>query len=121
MTGNDWEFRIRACEASFATAQRNTATPSVYLEIQRPPVLTYLSTLASIFTLYQPRMIHYIFPLIYILMYLFVIFSINNKHLNNFNSCLFNPFISVFVSCTGWHFCEAGMFYGSMNILYNEP
>lgn len=78
-------------------------------EIQRPLVFTYFRTLASIFALCRPRIIYYIFSLslIYCIVFVCYLFS---KQVDFFNSCFFIPFILVFVSCTGWHFCETVSF-----------
>lgn len=61
-------------------------------EIQRPLVFTYFRTLASIFTLYRPRIIYNFFSLLFIYFNVFVCYLFS-KQLDYFNSCLFIPFM----------------------------
>lgn len=98
LTGDDWEFRIRGGEASYATSPRNTATSSVHL-LQDPGVHIHTVSTKN----------NYIFSLslIYFIVFVCYLFS---KQVDFFNSCFFIPFILVFVSCTGWHFCETVSF-----------
>lgn len=71
MTEDDWEFRIRASEASYATAQGNTATSSVQREIQQHPVFTLECPSVHNVKLYQPAIF---FPLMYIFLNMLFIF-----------------------------------------------